>query len=262
MSLLRKFVYRLPLIRGILKRLTALEVRNTEQKASIGNLTAPDSELQTRISDLETRLRVVETSISTLRALVLWGRTIDLVKMGDLKIFMYTDDLGYRTVPEPMRHYRLSPEDLHSSAKHVEPDHPPMPVTGPMDLLIQHYWQHNIDFVFVDVGCQYGTSAFRVARFIQSYGRDNQVICFEPGIAGWLVAHNVALNGLQDQVTFEPMAIGHISLPQLIFGEVGHSENNRIVNRDLSNEAFSSVVPTVSIDDYIRQKKNLRAPDP
>jgi FkbM family methyltransferase len=105
----------------------------------------------------------------------------------------------------------------------------------------------------IDVGASYGFESIYTAQQIRDAGRSGVVVGFEPGVAGTLLPQNVALNGVADRVRVEQAAVGAYTGFALMFGEDGHSENNRIVNRWLDMEAFSRVVPVTALDDYVER---------
>ena len=181
---------------------------------------------------------------------------VDLVDMGRLKIFMYVDDLAYRSVPPSLRNYQMTREDRLQVQRRKGGDDAggPPDACEPIGTVLKHYWLHGLDFVYVDVGCQYGTSALAVADFIRASGRPNRVVAFEPGVARDLVAFNIEMNGFEDLVTFEEMAVSDLCGPTLMFCERAHSENNRIVNRAWDRETRSYVVRATSLDAYLERK--------
>jgi len=182
------------------------------------------------------------------------SKSVDLVNFDEMSIFMFVDDLAYQTVPEERKHY--------SVVQHVQARK-----TGTWGLgfdsqtritrdnivaaLLEHHWAHRLDFTYVDVGCQYGSSAIVVAGYIRQHARGKKVICFEPGVAGELVPHNIKLNGMEKLIVFEHRAVGEHSLPCLMFHDEGHTENNRMTHR--RPDSFGFVADGVSIDDYVVQ---------
>jgi len=236
---LKKRIFRIPGIRGIVERLETLESRFQGLSRKLGELEA------TVLSEQARRNR---------------GEEIDLVDLGPLKVFHYTDDLMYHRVPPAARNYRLKAEDLQrvrnrpkTSTVEELYDQPQSGASLP-SLVMAHYWKMGLEFVYVDVGCQYGTTALLAALAIASCGRKNKVVAFEPGKAGDLAPFNIALNGFGDGVVFEPLAVSNLTAPFVLYGETGHTENNRIVNRHPGSEAFSRVVNATTIDDYFRQR--------
>jgi len=170
---------------------------------------------------------------------------------------MYTDDLAYQQYGEKYKHHESSPprRDLfaprRTAAERYGAANEPL-----LSFLFSHYWVNGVEFDYFDIGCQYGSSAMAAAMIVGSAAQDTRVIAFDCGVAGNLVPYNLMLNGMQEHVTYEPLAVSYDTYPALVFGESGHSENNRIVNRAPSSEAFSYIVMATSIDAY-RQKHGL-----
>ncbi|CCQ67724.1 Methyltransferase FkbM [Crocosphaera watsonii WH 0402] len=48
-------------------------------------------------------------------------------------------------------------------------------------ILFLHLWLNEIDFVFIDIGANYGNTAIPAAKFFKKYGQHNPIISFEPG---------------------------------------------------------------------------------
>jgi FkbM family methyltransferase len=215
--------------------------------------------LLSRLNELSERILVLEklhTDADIVSAGPIRNNRIDLVKQEDLLYYIYTEDLAYQWVPETGRNYQLSQKDFKPTDQNYFSAEKLNPHTL-FEMILSHYWMHNLDFTVIDVGCQYGRVALKIANFIRITGHDNHVICFEPGLAGTLLKHNISLNGLQQIATQVEYAVCNHNLPVLMYGEIGHSENNRIVNRRLEKEGYCYVVPSTTIDDYV-QKNQLK----
>jgi FkbM family methyltransferase len=237
---LKRRILRIPGIRGLVERLEALEARSEAIEAQFKDLSRTLVELQAAFKKLEVR--------------------IDLVDLGPLKVFHYTDDFVYQRFPPAARNYQLKAEDLRQARNRPKTNTVdelydlPLSDSSLMGLLMAHYWKWDLDFVYLDVGCQYGTTAMKVALAIASCGKQARVVAFEPGKAGELAPFNFALNGFGDWLVFEPLAVSNLTAPSILYGETGHTENNRIVNRQPGSEAYSRVVNATTIDDYLRSR--------
>jgi len=168
---------------------------------------------------------LLRAEVESLRKLVLRGRRVDLVDFGELKAFLYTDDIGYQMLAPEYKGHAPGKEKRDLSQPRRTPDErydnegePLLPV------LLSHYWVNDLDFVFLNIGCQYGISAMATAQVILSSGRANQVVAFDPGVAAQLAPVNIALNGLEGRVVYERTAIGNGTFPVIVFTETGHSE--------------------------------------
>ncbi|MBL8179884.1 MAG: FkbM family methyltransferase [Bryobacterales bacterium] len=208
--------------------------------------------LEEQIHSLQSANVALEKEVDQLRKLTMTGRQVQYVDFKQLRVFMYAEDLSYRQITDPYKHQN-PPDSLRDlSQPHTPPalrfQNPREPLMG---TLLSHHWLQNIDFCFFDIGCQYGTSAMATAQIILASGRSNHVYAFDPGVAGQLAPHNIRLNGMEDRVTFYRSAVSNTSLPGLLFSELGHSENNRVVNRELPTETLSYVTPRTTIDHFV-----------
>lgn len=113
--------------------------------------------------------------------------------------------------------------------------------------------------VYLDIGTNYGLDLCRTAhRILERQG--NAVIAgFDPGTVRDLVPHNLALNGLQDIVSFYPVAVADRDGVLAWYSEAGHSENNRIVN-PTHTMTVTSLCPSITVDSFIAALKKPSLP--
>ena len=197
------------------------------------------------------------------------GRKVDLVNFDIIRCFMFMDDFGYRDqVQESQKNYQLTQDDIReiqerrsakqrSAAPSLDEALQRINRNHVIHVLLAHYWAHRLDFTYIDVGCGYGHSALIVAHSICACDMRNKTICFEPGVAAFLVGHNIAINGLEDFMIFETVAVSSGTFPVIMYCEAGFTAGNRTVNRIPGRESFSYVVPATSIDEYL-EEKNVR----
>lgn len=208
------------------------------------------------LDDLKSDIKQLQDEVAMLRRLSLASRRVDLVDWGELKIFMYTEDLAYVGVDDKYKGTPLVRERL--AIPSVRPQSPAAVYDSPgadiLERLFCHYWLNNLDFTYFDIGCQYGSSVIGAARFIQACGGRNAIYCFEPGVAGQLAPFNFKLNTLDIPVVLERVAVTDGDHPVILFAEYAHSENNRIINRDPASELLSYVVSGTSVDHYVAAK--------
>jgi FkbM family methyltransferase len=212
--------------------------------------------LEKEIAEVRNReIGEIYREIASLRSGLLAGRQVDLVDFGQLRAFMYVDDMGYRVIAPEYKQKTAVPveRDLSQPFRTAEEryDNPAEPL---ISMLLSHYWVHGLDFTYFDIGCQYGLSAMATAHVILSAGRQNRVYAFDPGIAAALVPFNLQINRMEGRVVFEAVAIANHGLPGIVYAELGQSENNRVVNRDLRTEAFSRVVPCKTVDRVVAER--------
>lgn len=206
------------------------------------------------MEDLARQIVALREELDSLRRVAMFGKQIDLIDFGQLRGYVYTDDLCYKQIDSRYKGKRadrpLTPLPVRSIQESYDAETTPLLAT-----LFCHFWLHSLDFTFFDIGCQYGFSSVAIAQLIRSFGRANRVHAFDPGVAAELTPYNLALNGLGDQATFERMAVSQDTRPTVVFSELGHSENNRIVNRARSQELLSYPVMATSIDDYVESRQ-------
>lgn len=210
--------------------------------------------LKRHVAELVEKVAKLESEVAALKAIDRANRHIDLVDFHTMRTFMYTDDLAYRQLPERQR--RFTPDDHRPIPveKRTPGDLFASPASSAFEIMMAHYWLHDLDFTYFDVGAQYCTGSVHTARIIEGCGKPNRVVAFEPGVAAQLAPFNIAINHQSARITFERMAVSRDDFPALLFAEAGHSENNRIVNRTPDQELMSVLVPCTSIDGYVESR--------
>jgi FkbM family methyltransferase len=223
---------------------TALQKEHRRTEDVLAALAEKQVALADRVSQLEARL-----SQSQLR--------IDIVDGGVVKLFVYVKDATYQAVDPAFRHYILTQQDRDDAATFAAGGCPaslrrrfetvaPNVTTS----VVRHLWTLKLPCTVFDVGASYGFESIYTAQFSRVNGHDTPVVAFEPGVTATLLGQNVLLNGVSGLVRVEQAAISNYSGPALIFGEAGHSENNRIVNRWVEREDHCSLCQVDSLDAY------------
>ncbi|MBL8230315.1 MAG: FkbM family methyltransferase [Bryobacterales bacterium] len=221
----------------------------------IAALSASVQSLAAELGNMRTEVASLRQDFRDLRAAMLSGRQVDLVDFGQLRVFMYIDDEGYRSLAPEYKNQPCGPVDRDLAEPAISPGERYANAYEPLiSTILSHYWVNQLDFTYFDIGCQYGTSAMAVAQMIMASRQKNLVYAFDPGTAGTLVPANLRLNRMQDRVIFEPVAISNHDLPAIVYSELGQSENNRIVNRDLRTESISRVVGCKRVDQMIEER--------
>lgn len=159
---------------------------------------------------------------------MLFGKKFDLVDFQDVKLLMLQNDNLYRvSVPDnrknkSLRDYSLevarqgypksvvTPENVHqlNSARYG------------LFVYLNHLWEMNIELDVLDVGSHIGDFSVRMGSFIRTFNQKTKVISFDPTEAGALVDYNIQINGLQEIVQHEALAISDIN--GLIIFQVRH----------------------------------------
>jgi FkbM family methyltransferase len=231
--------------RGQMLAPTALRKHHRPMKDLLAALAEKQVALEGRLVQLENRLSQLQPRI-------------DVVDFWVAKLFMYVNDASYQAVDEVSRHYMLTLQDREDAATFAAGGCPaslkarfeklkPSATT----CVLRHLWSLKLSCTAIDVGASYGFESIFTAQFGRVNGHDIPVVAFEPGVSGTLLGQNVLLNGVSPLVRVEHAAISNYSGPGLTFGEAGHTENNRIVNRLVDCEDHCSLCPVDSLDAYV-----------
>ncbi|PWT99080.1 MAG: hypothetical protein C5B51_27900 [Terriglobia bacterium] len=190
--------------------------------------------------------------------LYLADTSVDCVKIDEYAYYMNTMDYVYQSWKgHPKVQMGFRPGDdfcpLVPYQNQVIKEHQAA-VTDSVLFSICHFWLRGIDFSYLDLGANYGTTTIPIAGFIHRFGRRNRCYAFEPGVAGSLLGYSVELNGLGDLVTVDRRAGDARTGTALLHSMLGHSASNSMLDiHSLFSIplARSAVVSTVRIDSMI-----------
>lgn len=215
----------------------------------------------------------LENRIARLEALFDYSviKEIDLVSYyGDL-YFWYTKDQSYNWIkpaPSTITNYTpsekdfLSPEpitiSLEDSYERYDLNQPKIFEMDVKNFLFLHLWLNEVDFTYIDIGANMGTTTVPAAKFFQKYKKENKIISFEPGIVYNLLNQTIKINRVSELVTLENIAISDQNRPVIIKSLLEHSESNSIIEIDSSVAhiplASCNLVDGIRLDEYIQQK--------
>lgn len=152
---------------------------------------------------------------------------IDLVRLGNVSLFMPTDDNLYNLmVPENCKHFTA---EQHEAAV-------PVPVSNAVTDLMFIYadmlYDQGIGIHHLDLGAWVGDNAIRFAKHAQQRGAAFLADCFDPSHAGMLIPFNAELNGVADRVRHWPVAISPGGGQQIFAQAKGHSDSGRLLLAD------------------------------
>jgi FkbM family methyltransferase len=163
----------------------------------------------------------------------LYNKAIDLVDFEDLKLFMLKNDNLYNiAVSEERKNQSLS-----QYQDHVRQDGYPRSLVTPesvdgvsssrfgLYLFVQHLWEHRGDLTILDIGSHIGDFSLKMGNFIRTWGKACRVISFDPTEAGVLVDYNVELNGLNEIVRHEDLAVAEFDGLMLFDYSPGQSDS-------------------------------------
>ena len=179
---------------------------------------------------------------------------LDLVDVDGLSVFMHTNDHSYGLEPRERRRYSILSHsaDLEAGRK------PACPPDDPADAQIGGTFRHIMSAVwaagrpcdYIDVGAHYGVTSMHMAAYIKAHSAGGRVFAFECGIAGELAPKSIALNRLDDIITFERKAVAHMSIPQLFSYGQNHLESGSIAAHAQPDSGASYVADAVTLDEY------------
>jgi FkbM family methyltransferase len=149
----------------------------------------------------------------------LYDKKLDLVDFEDVKLLMFRDDNLYDiAVPDDRKNRSLREHFLEVSRNgypksFVCPANVDQVSAARFGLFIylHHLWRENIEFTVLDIGSHVGDFSIKVANFARTCQKELQVIAFDPTPAGALVDYNIQINGLQDYVRHEDLAVSDIN---------------------------------------------------
>jgi FkbM family methyltransferase len=163
----------------------------------------------------------------------LYDKKLDLVDFEDVKLLMFRDDSLYHITVSDDRKNR----DLREHFLEVSRSGYPKSIVCPANvdtvsaarfglfIYLHHLWRENIEFTVLDIGSHVGDFSIRVANFARTFQKELKVIAFDPSPAGALVEYNVRINGLQDYVRYEDLAVSDVNGLIKFQAVKGHSDS-------------------------------------
>jgi len=149
----------------------------------------------------------------------LYDKKLDLVDFEDVKLLMFRDDNLYNIAVADDRKNRSLREHFLEVARKGYPKSIVCPANVDqvsaarfgLFLYLHHLWRENLAFTVLAIGSHVGDFSFRVANFARTFQKQLKVIAFDPSPAGALVEYNVQINGLQDYVRHEDLAVSDVN---------------------------------------------------
>ncbi len=229
---------------------------NNERPAA---LSARMENLQTQVDEHYAALKEIIQILKANETRI--NRGIDVVDFGDYRLFMFTNDNLYdRLVDDSAKHFSLdghyrniassgydkSPVDRSNSASVEE-------TRWGLYILLLHLIDNCQNLAFIDVGSFVGDVAVRYANFFRTIDHHGKVICFDPTVAGGLVPHNAAFNGLENIIEYHPVAVSHINGPLLFAERSGHTDSSH--STLVIEEAPNTIYSSIRLSDFIAANK-------
>jgi FkbM family methyltransferase len=172
------------------------------------------------------------------------NRKILMVDKGDFRAFVYEGDLSATSMPQR----KTVPEAPLAPRQFVNRWNKSQDL---LMLLVAWYLAEGMPPAFLDIGSNVGADAIRIAKLSRVFNQRFPITSFEPGVMAALVPHNLRLNKVAGLVAFEERCVSDNDLPTVLFGEIGASVNNRIVNRKTNTEGFSKIVEAVTVAQHL-----------
>jgi FkbM family methyltransferase len=200
----------------------------------------------------------------------LQNKNIDLVDFEDLKLFMLKNDNLYNiAVSEDRKNQSLSKYQAEIREKGyprslVTPESINDVTSARFGfyLFLHHLWEHdsnrsrslehngnrsrsweqnsprststgprNADLTILDIGSHIGDFSLKMGNFIRTCGKACRVISFDPTEAGVLVNYNIELNGLNEIVRHEDLAVSDFDGLMLFDYSPGFSDSTHVSER-------------------------------
>jgi len=163
----------------------------------------------------------------------LYDKKLDLVDFEDVKLLMFRDDSLYDITVSADRKNRSLREHFLEVSRHGYPKSIVCPANVDqvsaarfgLFIYLHHLWRENIEFTVLDVGSHVGDFSLKVANFARTFQKKLKVIAFDPTPAGALVEYNVQINGLQDYVRHEDLAVSDVNGLIKFQAVKGHSDS-------------------------------------
>lgn len=234
----------------------------------------PLAKIDAKFKSLEVEFNNLETRLNNLESLLDYSviKNIDLVSyFGDL-YFWYTKDKSYEWIEfgsSTIKNYQPSEKDFSSpeikkyDLAHEYQDYDlnklHLPEMELKNFLFLYLWLQKIDFTYLDIGANMGTTTIPAAKFFQKYQQQNKIISFEPGIVYDLLKHTIKINRVSNLVTLENLAGGDRNSSVIIKSLLEHSESNSSIDfREFCPDlllASCQLVDSVRLDEYVEEKQ-------
>ncbi len=184
---------------------------------------------------------------------------IDFVDLEEYCVFMFKDDIYEQHVPDHQKN-----KSSYEFLKEVRRDGFRKPKTPRLVAEIENaaaafhcvaafFWDKKIDFSVLDVGCHVGSFGLSMGSYFRSHGKKNRVFCIDPGSTRALVPKSIAINGLDDIVSFHEVAISDVNGPLFFFNTPRLTVNNSIL-QETYHEGHE-IVMSSTLESFIAENK-------
>jgi FkbM family methyltransferase len=129
---------------------------------------------------------------------------VRLVEIAGLYLLYYSTDHAFTHVMQDPRARLITPDQIKTAWHPGDADIDiawALEGMGLFSLASIHYWRHNIDFDYVDVGANVGLTVLGQSVFYKRCNKTNKAYAFEPGEVFPLLERSVKLNRIEDMTT-------------------------------------------------------------
>jgi FkbM family methyltransferase len=183
---------------------------------------------------------------------------IALISLADMYLYVFRQDHSFQHILSDPRAKEIKESEI---ADRWQPhsvksdDAWALKGVGPMALASIHYWRHDIDFCYLDVGAHIGMTTIGRAIFYKRCGRNNCIFAFEPGNTFRLLLAAVELNRVGDLVMCVQAAVSDTSGSAQFYLTCGQSPASSLladaVQRPEVTQSTPIMVNTVTIDKFL-----------
>lgn len=227
---LRKRICRIAHTDEILQELSQIKVENANLKRRIAT---NDFGGGTDVLKILKRLQAVNEESSC----------VELIQLNEIQLFFFKNDLITTLQNEEMRR-NLGAKMFCQDA---------MTGRNVIPILLEHYLKYDLNAGFIDIGCQYGHESILTGLYLKKRQKKIPIYCFDIGRTRDLMPYNIALNDMEDIISFYPIAVSDSCKPIIVYWKPGYSENNKMKNPNLGapSESYSYVLPSTTIDSFV-----------
>jgi FkbM family methyltransferase len=203
-------------------------------------------------ADLQARLGRLESQLDFLLNIAV-GANVDLVDFDTYYCLMYKNDNLYERFTEQFRKGRDLREVTLALQSRGVPRHPCADLgcsefqclPDKFFLLARHYADNHIPFKVLDIGAHVGRFGLAMAAYLRSAGIAGKVVLYDAGTTAKLIPFNIAINGLQDIVSFEEVAVSDVDGAAVFHILPGYTDASGL--KRLHADTFPKLVRTIAI---------------
>jgi FkbM family methyltransferase len=187
---------------------------------------------------------------------------VRLVEIAGLYLLYYATDHAFANIMEDTRARLVTPDQIKIEWRTGDADIDvawDVKGMGVFSLASIHYWRHNLDFDYVDIGANVGLTAIAQSVFSKRCGKANKTYAFEPGRVFPLLQRAVQLNQIQDVTTCVRAALTNYNGSATFYlTPAQHAASSLLVEavaRPGVVESAETVVDAMTFDSFVKQMR-------